>query len=128
MNVYLLGNPLDPLDSLPLRLKSRLIARFPKITFLEIDPTENFIPENDSAIIDIVIGLKKVHLFNSIEAFVDSPRVSVHDYDLSLHLKLLKKLGKVNRIRIIGLPQGISMKHALIQIEIIIQSFTPSGF
>ncbi len=72
----------------------------------DIDPTENFLPKEGSVIIDTVVGLNEVTLFKSLNDFVDSPAVSVHDYDLLLHLKLLKKLGKIQDVVILGIPRS----------------------
>lgn len=70
----------------------------------EKDPTEPFEPEPGSVIIDTVAGLDRPRLFTSLDDFMQSARVSVHDYDLYLHLSLLQKIGKLSDIRIIGVP------------------------
>ena len=112
MKVYVVGNELVPEDSMPFRLLSLLRKEFPSIKFEEADPNENFIPEEDSIIIDTIKGIKKVTLFETLDMFEQSARISPHDYDLLLHLQLLKKLKKLTSITIIGIPMTMSVKEA----------------
>lgn len=109
MKVYLSGNLLVNADSMPLKLLPKLKRTFPEIEFIEIDPNEDFIPEDDSVIIDTVVGIEQVALFTDIERFADHKLISPHDYDLGFHLKLLKKTGKLNRVKIIGIPTSFSI-------------------
>ena len=117
MKVYVLGNPLVAADSLPLKLLPKLRNALPDIEFIETDPTENFIPEANSIIVDTVLGITKVTRFNSIDEFEILRSVTAHDYDLSLHLQLLKKLGKLKEVKIIGIPvkgnQQIALKKSI---------------
>jgi Ni,Fe-hydrogenase maturation factor len=105
--VYLVGNLLLKNDNQPLVLQKTLQRRFPDLEFLSVDPNENFIPENDSIIIDTVVGIKQVTLFTSVDNFVNSSKISSHDYDLGFHLKLLKKLKKIDKVMILGIPSSI---------------------
>lgn len=108
MNVYIIGNILVKEDSLPIRYLPGLRKIFPDIAFEEVDPTENFIPEEGSVIIDTVQGITNVTLFHSLDVFEKTTRISPHEYDLLLHLQLLKKLHKISRVTIIGVPQSES--------------------
>jgi hypothetical protein len=113
MKIYLVGNRSVDSDSTPVKLKRDLIRFFPGVEFVETDPAENFIPAEDSVIIDTVAGLDEVKLFDNLSDFVSGHDVSVHDYDLYLHLRLLIKLGKLVNLRIIGLPQKLKVKDIL---------------
>src|SRR3989344_6920703 len=108
MKVYIVGNPLVKVDSLPFKLLPKLRKEFPEVRFEEADPTENFIPENDSIIIDTVVGIDHVRLFTDLDEFVPFSSVSAHDYDLGLHLQLLKKLGKITSVSILGIPNDVN--------------------
>ena len=108
MKVYIVGNPLVKVDSLPFKLLPKLRKEFPEVRFEEADPTENFIPENDSIIIDTVVGIDHVRLFTDLDEFAQFHSVSAHDYDLSLHLQLLKKLGKITSVSILGIPNDVN--------------------
>lgn len=107
MKIYVFGNPLVKEDSVPLGLLPDLKKLFPKVTFIITDPNENFPPKNekDLVILDTVKGIKKPTLFNldDFEKTKNTP-VSPHDYDLLFHLLLLKKLKKIDSIKIIGIP------------------------
>ena len=59
-------------------------------------------------LIDTVVGLKEVELLTEkdLNKVVKMNRGTTHDYDLGFQLKYLKKLGKLKKVRIIGLPAG----------------------
>lgn len=94
-------------DSLPVRILPQLEKEFPAVDFIEIDPNENFTPPQDKPlyIIDTVVGIKEVTVFNDLNSFTKNRAISPHDYDLYLHLKLLQKLEKLpHELHIIGVP------------------------
>lgn len=89
---------------MPLRLKNGLEKLFPRLKLVVFDPTENF-PEDDPVyIVDTVIGIDRVVVIKDVEQLADAPHVSVHDADLAFHLKWLKKLGKLPKVVIFGVP------------------------
>jgi hypothetical protein len=122
MTIYCLGNSWIKSDSLPLLLLPDLVILFPKINFQEVDPSESFIPENGSIIIDTVLGISDVTIFNNINSFISHNPVSVHDYDLLLHLILLIKLKKIINVQIIGIPNNISTELAVNKIANILNT------
>jgi len=107
MKIYVFGNPLVKADNLPVKILPELKKTFPKIEFEIVDPNENFPPENekDLVIIDTIKGIKKPKMFglNDLQNIQKSPN-SPHDYDLGMHLLLLKKLKRINSVKIIGIP------------------------
>lgn len=110
MKIYIFGNPLLKEDSAPLKIIHNLQHTFPDVKFIVTDPNENFPPEGekDLVILDTVKGIKKAKMF----ALVDLQKIqkspnSPHDYDLGMHLLLLKKLKKINSVKIIGVPQDL---------------------
>jgi hypothetical protein len=106
MKIYVVGNPMVSEDCIPLQLLPKLKKNFFSVQFEEVDPNENFIPEEGSIIIDTVQGIDRVTLFDSLDAFEATHSVSPHDYDLGFHLRLLQKIHKITTVRIIGVPQG----------------------
>ena len=107
MKIYVFGNPLVPEDSLPLRLLPQLRKQFPEIHFIMVDPNENFPPEGeqDLIILDTVKGISEVTLLDYSDlALIEKSPISPHDYDLLLHLLLLKKMGRIDNVKIIGFP------------------------
>lgn len=123
--VLVLGNPIEKLDSPAVNLIPRLKKTFPCINFVHFDPTEE-LPQNtinkDLIIIDTVIGLKNVTKFNGLNYWALSPRVTAHDFDLPLHLGILKKLRKIKKIIIIGIPAKEGKKEIIKGIKKILDS------
>lgn len=105
--VYVLGNPLEPKDSSAVKLLPILQKKIPEFDFVQLDPTEEFPYKEESHvyIIDSVVGIKDVTVFTDLSRLELSPRVSVHDFDLPISLGILKKLGKIKKVTIIGIPQ-----------------------
>lgn len=108
MNIYLFGNEDVEIDSRPLTLEGIVNKTFPRITSIKIKPNDEltFIDEQNPILIDTVLGINEVSLFDEsdIEKIVLSPRASVHDFDLGFQLKLLKKMGMLKKWHLIGIP------------------------
>lgn len=115
-NVYICGNPLVDDDSMPFRILKDLKDRFPEINFSDFDPTENFPDDDPLYIIDTVMGIKKVRVIEDVDSFEDAPNLSAHDADLAFHLKMLKKLGRLPRVVIFGVPANGDEKAVLDQL------------
>ncbi|MBD3156519.1 hypothetical protein GF369_01695 [Candidatus Peregrinibacteria bacterium] len=115
--IYLVGNALVPEDALPLHIKEQLVKQFPNITFKEFDPTEN-LPEDspELTMIDTVQGIDRVCVFREIDSFSSQKAYSMHDFDLGWQLKLYKKMGKVEKVTIIGIPMGMDENTAYAQV------------
>lgn len=113
MNIYVFGNPDLQFDSLPIKILPKLKKKFPAIKFKIKDPNEEWdFSEKYLYIIDTVVGIKKITVFNDISAFKKSPTISLHDFDLYADLILMKKLGKLPDCAIIGIPPGYNEKRA----------------
>jgi len=117
MKIYVAGNKLLEQDSLPLRILPLLRKHFPKIIFEELDPSEN-LPSEELIIIDTVIGIKDVKVFSDLDLFSANKIYSPHDYDFLFELKLNKKLGKLKKFRIIGIPPDLDEKEAFEKVKV----------
>jgi len=108
MKIYILGNDTFEDDSLPIRLLDDLRAKYSSsgVEFIEIDPSEDDFPDSASelVIIDTVINARGVVVlgYADIEKIEKSANYSVHDFDLGTMLKVMKKLGRLGSVRIIG--------------------------
>lgn len=117
--IYILGNPLTEKDSLPLKLLPQLRNLFPEINFQHLDPTENFPEEENLVLIDSVVGIDKVRVLSlgDLDKVELSPQCSVHDFDLGFQLKLMKKLGKLKDVNIVGVPFDYGEEKAVEEIK-----------
>jgi hypothetical protein len=109
MRVSVFGNPDLDQDSLVTRLVPRLRKRFPEIEFKVEDPSEGLRPPAGAwVILDVAQGIKGVKLIKNIDQLTAARRLSLHDYDLAMELKLLGKLGKLKKLKIIGVEMGMN--------------------
>lgn len=116
------------MDSIPLRILPRLCERFPNIHFITLDPNEEWNIPNPFIVIDTVVGLTDIHLFRSLNEFGTSPTVSMHDFDALFNLRYLAKLGKLQKVRIIGIPPDMMEEKAFTEIVSLIETrLSPSA-
>ncbi|MEM3373713.1 MAG: hypothetical protein QXE31_00685 [Candidatus Woesearchaeota archaeon] len=122
MRIYVFGNLLYEKDSLPIKLIHLLKKEFPKIEFIEFEPTEGIetLKEKNLIIIDTIQGINDVVLFKEIEKIKTESIVSLHDFDLGYNLKLLKKFGLIENVFIIGVPENIEVNMAIEKIKSIL--------
>lgn len=126
--IYIFGNPLLLFDNLPIQLISDLQKEFPDFNFIHKDPNENLHPENgELIIIDTVVGPKEVIIIDDIEKIESSPTVSMHDLDLGFNLKLLKKIGSLTKVTILGVPQDIKKEKALLELKKLLEQMKMEG-
>lgn len=104
MTIYIFGNQDLAVDSLPLRILPKLQKEFPEIQFKIVDPNEEWDVPEEFVIIDSVMGIDKVTVFDSLKSFVPAPNVTMHDFDAHANLRYLQKLGRLKKIKIIGIP------------------------
>ena len=128
MKILVFGNPLVEEDSLPLKLLPRLQERFPEIEFKDFDSVEDLQDEGrDLVIIDTVKGINKVQLIEDIDSFVLDKVYSLHDFDLGYNLKLMKKAGMLDSVKIIGIPDSFNEKEIFRGLYELIKSNSLSG-
>lgn len=124
MTVFVFGNPDLPEDALPVQLIPDLREEFPHIEFTVKDPNEEWDVPEHLVVIDTAVGIDRVQEFHSLEQFHTSPRVSMHDFDALTELRLLQKLGKVQRVTIIGVPPRMNVEEAKKEIAVILTHIT----
>ena len=104
MKVYVFGNPDLKKDSLPKKLIPTLAKKFPEIEFVDADPLDLRFPQKNLVVIDTVLGIKQVTVFDNLKDFEKRSRLSLHDYDLGMELFLQQKVGKIGKLKVIGIP------------------------
>lgn len=117
MTIYVFGNPDLPADSLPLKILPELIKRFPQLQFEIKDPNEEWDSPEALTVIDTIQGIKKVSVFNDLTKFAAAPHLTLHDFDALANLLYLQKLGKLKKIKIIGVPAEIRAGEALTSVS-----------
>lgn len=144
MIIFVFGNQDFPQDSLPLRILPKLKKVFPKIEFRVQDPNEEWDVPEELIIIDTILDIKEITLFDNLDYFAKSPNISLHDFDALSNLLYLQKLGKIgnpvrsktpqtsadsaspnrtsNGIKIIGLPPTMSEEKAVTELGKILYS------
>ena len=104
--VFVVGNPLVPSDSMPLRLLPLLKKARPGLDFTPFEPTRMDVAHHQALVfIDTVQGIKKVVHLHGLKALQPSDSAySLHDFDLAGQLLLLHKFGLLGPVAIIGVP------------------------
>ena len=57
-------------------------------------------------VLDVVKGIDEVKMITDIDQIKSHKLYSLHDFDLGFFLKLMKELGVLKEIKIIGIPQS----------------------
>lgn len=111
---------------MPLFLMDDLRKEFPGTEFIEAGGPEDIEGQAEVNIIDTVEGISKVSDIgiNDVE---EHNCCSLHDFDLAMSLKLLRKMGKLGEVRIIGIPSGYSKKKALGELKVCITKIISSS-
>lgn len=111
--VFVFGNPDVPGDSLPVRIAPALRRAFPDVRFEPKDPNEEWDVPEEMTVIDVVMGLREPQVFEDLDRFSAGPLISPHDFDAYANLMLLKKLKRLKRLRVIGLPPDMKEEDAV---------------
>ncbi|HJX05807.1 MAG TPA: hypothetical protein VJ461_03790 [Candidatus Nanoarchaeia archaeon] len=110
--IFVFGNPYLKEDSLAVKVAKQLSSKeFEVILCSNPDDLLNHELDN-SIILDVAKGIEKVELFDDIDSLEFSVIFSAHDFDLGFFLKLMKETGKLEKINIIGVPQGYDENRA----------------
>lgn len=117
MDVWVFGNIDLAEDSLPLKILPQLQRQRPDVVFRVRDPMEEWDDVPDPlVVVDTVKGLDAVTVLTDLDLFADAPRVSMHDLDLLAQLQFLKKVGKLKRVTVVGVPPSLTPDQAVTQI------------
>lgn len=116
MTIYLFGNPDLIIDSLPIRILPQLKKNLPSIDFQMKDPNEEWNIPEELIIIDTILGIEKIQIFTDLTQFSATQHISLHDFDLTTQLLYLQKLGKIKKIKILGIPPFIQESEAVKEI------------
>lgn len=119
MKVYVFGNEDLSFDNQAIKIADRLEGQIEGCEFIFVKPNQDlpFVDEKNVVIMDTVEGLDDVEIFGDIDLgkFSVAGKTTAHDFDLGFQLKYLKKLGKIGKVMIIGLPMEKEVSYLRIQ-------------
>jgi Ni,Fe-hydrogenase maturation factor len=118
MKVYVFGNQDFEGDNKAIIAAKKLAKDFSNINFVFVKPNEDlpFADQKTVYILDNVVGIEEPIFLTEedLDKCALSRFTSVHDFDLAFQLKYLKKLGKLGKITILGIPAERSIAYSLI--------------
>jgi len=103
--VLCFGNEFLKEDSLAKEIADEIKVK--DVSFVKCDSLNNIIEckDKDIFILDVVEDINKVIQIKDINQLKENKLFSLHDFDLGFFLKLMKTMGKIKNINIIGIPQ-----------------------
>lgn len=120
LHILTFGNPYLKDDSLAVRVADLLVRdRIQGIEVVKcISPDEllNYF-DREFVILDVVQGAKDVIMIDDIDRLQSGMTVSLHDFDLGFFLKLMKETGRMESIRIIGVPQEADIEDVKVKVK-----------
>lgn len=103
MKIYCFGNEFLENDSLAKEIADEI--KIDGVSFIKCDsPTDIVLEEKEIIILDVVESIDKTIIIDDINQLKDNKIYSLHDFDLSFFLQLMKKTNQINKVRIIGIP------------------------
>jgi len=104
MKIYCFGNEFLKEDSLAKEFADELDVE--GVEFVKCSSPEEVFEENSDKIVilDVVEGVNEVILIDNLSQLQTGNMVSLHDFDLAYFLKLMRRMGSLKEIRIIGIP------------------------
>jgi len=113
--VLCFGNEFVEMDKLPIILYRELKGKIPNVNFILCDSLNeilDYVNYERVFILDTVIGIKDVSIIDDLELLKERKIYTLHDFDLSLYLKLVNKIKKIKNLKIIGIPMSYDKEEA----------------
>lgn len=119
MKVYVFGNEDLKEDNVAIIVSKKLKGKIKNIDFITVNVNEDlpFKDGEDVVILDTVIGISRATKLEDkdLDNLVLNKSLTAHDYDLGFQIKYLKKLGKLGKVTVVGLPLEGEIDYFLIQ-------------
>lgn len=103
------GNPYLEYDSLAVNIAKELED---SADFVICSSPEQIMEEKFDYIMDVVEGIDEVKVFDNLKLLNPHRMFSLHDFDVTFFLGLMEKLGKVDKVKIIGIPMEMDKNKA----------------
>lgn len=118
MIILVFGNPHLEYDSLAVHIAKEI--KFEGVEFVICTSPEQIMQERFDYIMDVVEGIDDVKVFDNLKLLNPHRMFSLHDFDVTFFLGLMEKLGKVDKVKIIGIPMGFDKEKAKEEVKAII--------
>jgi hypothetical protein len=119
MRVYYFGNTDIDTDNQAHKFVLEYQNILKEIEFIEVKPNQDlpFVDEKNVIILDAIENLDDIKVLNlsDFSALKTTTSVTAHDYDLGFQLKYLKKLNKLDKVIIVGLPMSKKFSYKKVQ-------------
>jgi len=118
--VLCFGNEFVEMDRLPITLYKELKGTIPNVDFVlceSLNEIMDYLNRERVFILDTVKGIKDVSIIDDLQILKERKIYTLHDFDLSLYLKLIDKVKKIKNLKIIGIPMGYDKKAAKEKIQ-----------
>ncbi|MBN1275612.1 hypothetical protein JXA12_04970 [Candidatus Woesearchaeota archaeon] len=109
--VLVFGNPHLKDDSLAVQVAQSLDLA--DVEFRVTANLNDLLEARYDAIMDVAYGVPRVVLLDDLSKLREHRMVSLHDYDVAYFLKLMKAMGRLQRVRIIAIPASYPFGKAL---------------
>ncbi len=118
--LLLFGNPAIPSDSLAVKVGKELEKEGYETLHLE-DPLGLLdLDLSEYLILDVARGLDEPRIVDDPDKLLLGRLCSLHDFDMAYFLKLLKATGRIEKVRIIALPEGLEVEDAVRRVKEIV--------
>lgn len=108
--IYILcfGNPFIPEDSLAIRIADHFQKNpVRNVKFVKCVAPDEVMEYSDKEffILDLIEGIDEVTLIDGVDGLSNEPKATAHDFDLGFFLRMMKQMGHLDKVRIIGIPK-----------------------
>ena len=113
--VLCFGNEFVEMDKLPIILYRELRNKIPNVDLIlceSLNEILDYLNYERVFILDTVKGIKDISIIDDLEVLKERKIYTLHDFDLSLYLKLVNKIKKIKNLKIIGIPVGYDKEDA----------------
>ncbi|MBP7786028.1 hypothetical protein KA062_02110 [Patescibacteria group bacterium] len=119
MKIYVFGNEDLDFDNKAIIVSKKLEKAIKNCDFIYVKPNQDlpFVGEEEVVIMDTIEGIEDITVINNdqVKNISLEKRTTAHDFDLGFQLKYLKKIGKIGKVTIIGLPMQKDVDYLRIQ-------------
>ncbi|RLE43470.1 hypothetical protein DRJ48_00750 [Candidatus Woesearchaeota archaeon] len=115
IKVYCIGNPYVEGDTLALKLAD--VIQVDGFELVKCYKPEHIDFDDEVVVLDVVKGIQDVKVIEDLSTLAKHRMLSAHDFDFGAYLRLLMKLGMIERVTLIGVPANMKPSEAKQRVE-----------